>query len=190
MRSHFIWQLLPQLVAVCTGFLLDTDSVRIFSDLEGRLSEQTTTMFGYSVSFLNDTLLVGAPKVNASRFDDIIEPGGVYSCSLSDSGSADGCSLLQIDDSPNNIATIDFDFDPIENKTRQWLGATLSTEPNSGFVLTCAPRYIYKSKKGNKVEPTGKCYYGSILKTGSQFTEVSPCKDEYKLSTRSTFCTH
>jgi len=60
-------------------------------------------MFGYSVSFLNDTLLVGAPKVNASRFDDIIEPGGVYSCSLSDSGSADGCSLLQIDDSPNNI---------------------------------------------------------------------------------------
>jgi len=42
------------------------------------------------------------------------------------------------------LATIDFDFDPIENKTRQWLGATLSTEPNSGFVLTCAPRYIYK----------------------------------------------
>lgn len=56
-------------------------------------------MFGYSLSFLNESLLIGAPKMNTSQ-RDITEAGGLYIC------STDGdmiCSPLTIDKNGNNI---------------------------------------------------------------------------------------
>lgn len=58
-------------------------------------------MFGYSLSFLNNTLLIGAPKVNGSTpTQGITEPGGVYSCQFSGDMQ---CDLLDVDSSYNNI---------------------------------------------------------------------------------------
>ena len=56
-------------------------------------------MFGYSLSFLNDSLLVGVPRLNTSQ-PDITEAGGVYICNT----KADlQCSPLNIDTYGNNI---------------------------------------------------------------------------------------
>ena len=63
----------------------------------------SSTMFGYSLSFLNRTLLIGAPKVNVSGQPDITESGGVYSCSFSGDKQ---CQLLQLDNRPNNIGKL------------------------------------------------------------------------------------
>lgn len=58
-------------------------------------------MFGYSLSFLNGSLLVGAPKMNTSQLSyDIIEAGGVVSCRTSGDMS---CDTIVIDDNDNNI---------------------------------------------------------------------------------------
>lgn len=58
-------------------------------------------MFGYSLAFLNDSLLVGAPKLNTSQVrDDVMEAGGLFSCVTSGDMS---CNAYTIDDNGNNI---------------------------------------------------------------------------------------
>lgn len=60
-----------------------------------------SVMFGYSLAFLNGTLLVGAPKLNTSQIQDgILEAGGLFSC-LTDGDMS--CSAYTIDENGNNI---------------------------------------------------------------------------------------
>ena len=46
------------------------------------------------------------------------------------------------------LGTATYNYVEIEDKSFQWLGATVVTEPKSGFIAACAPRYVYKVSSG------------------------------------------
>ncbi|XP_067941540.1 integrin alpha-8-like isoform X2 [Watersipora subatra] len=164
---------LISLATLCQGFMLDLETAHIFSDND---QAAESTMFGYTLAFLNESLLVGAPHVAESQHPNIIQPGGVYSCNLEGNQQ---CSLLNVDSSNNNIATAEYDFAEVEDRSFQWIGASLTTDPTSGFVCTCAPRFVYKSLRARHREPTGMCYYSYQPGASKDFEEYSPCRTMY-----------
>jgi len=62
-------------------------------------------MFGFSLAFFNETvLLVGAPKLNTTQ-QDVIEAGGVFRCSVQPPYN---CLLINIDPHGDNYGKCQF----------------------------------------------------------------------------------
>ncbi|KAF6210014.1 hypothetical protein GE061_015769 [Apolygus lucorum] len=64
---------------------------------------------------------------------------------------------------------------PIDSKSNQWFGATLTS--SNGSVLACAPRYVYTQKISSEErrDPVGTCWLAKDQLNSSQ--EFSPCRN-------------
>lgn len=154
-----------------SGFNLDTRAPLVYYGPK-------SSLFGYSVALHRDNnvdwLLVGAPKDNTSQ-PGISEGGAVYRCPTAPLNSPGDCEKLVLDSEGD---------DPGEQKSNQYMGATVSSSGANGKVMACAPRFVWQTvdKDGEDLrEPVGQCIIASSdFATKEKYT---PCKTD-KLSDR------
>ncbi|XP_065210272.1 integrin alpha-PS2-like [Planococcus citri] len=123
--------------------------------------------FGFAVTgyidYSNTSLvLIGAPQDTDTLEGSNYTGGAVYSC---DADKPNKCQKAKFPGGQNLTG---------ENRTQQWLGATLTSTGYKGIVVACAPRYYVKDNEYSS--PTGLCYYtpnnGQL-----DFSEIySPCR--------------
>ncbi|XP_076285234.1 integrin subunit alpha inflated isoform X2 [Lasioglossum baleicum] len=159
----------------------------------------TSYMFGFAVSVYRDRqgrgwALVGAPTAESEQ-SGVHRGGRVYKCDIA---ADDACWPIPFDTKGNNYVknpSASSGYSQIDNKTLQWLGATVSASPvDGGPILACAPRYIWysvsqskydsednrwskESTAGNRREPVGTCWVVSDGVKESQ--EFSPCRTKH-----------
>ncbi|XP_055880602.1 integrin alpha pat-2-like isoform X3 [Biomphalaria glabrata] len=137
------------------------------------------SFFGYSVAQHIDQstnwLLIGAPKSNTSQ-PNLNQPGAVYRCRTD---KPDDCHVIPFDDKGNNVKPVltpTKRYEQIEEKSDQWFGATVRSSGENGFIVACAPRYVYFTNDLDKREPVGACYLSRPGTT--KFERYSPCLSE------------
>lgn len=117
-------------------------------------------------------VLVGAPTAVTSAYQgaQVGRGGAVYKC---DPQARDaGCILVQFDDGQGIDGT-----KMVENKTHQWLGATVASAGADGPIVACAPRYLRthkpKPNKDPEWQPMGTCYVAAANFTSIK--QLIPC---------------
>ncbi|KAK3108854.1 hypothetical protein FSP39_017291 [Pinctada imbricata] len=182
------------------AFNLDIDAPMI------KMGDFADSMYGYSVAQHMDQgqgwILIGAPKAQTGQ-PGIIQGGAVYRCKI-DRYNATGsltdssCQVIPFDRTGkfffsfpctryvrgisrgnSNQRDIQGRETPVEDKSYQWFGATVVSSGDNGYILACAPRYVYKSLALDKREPVGTCYLARSRATS--FEEFSPCRGNVDL---------
>ena len=119
-------------------------------------------MFGFSVSIHEGIdgkyLLVGAPKAQTQQ-PGVDNGGAVYKCKVPDDiGDPDEAAMCdetldKLDDAgnrytfpsaaPHQYSYVKSDVYNIqtENKSHQWMGVTVHSDPNDNYIISCAHRY-------------------------------------------------
>lgn len=173
--SHFL---------VLFSFNLDDKHSLVYSGSPGEY-------FGYALTLHaqnngENWVVVGAPLGNkTSRSNERNRFGSVYRCR----SGAPSCEVIEIDDSGPVTRTWNGEQVDIEEKTGQWLGATVasvtrkSSARADGDVLVCAPRYSLWGEVVDKPENRdrqllGKCFViRNDLSSTREFLE--PCFHDY-----------
>ncbi|ELU15482.1 hypothetical protein CAPTEDRAFT_203434 [Capitella teleta] len=170
-RCTVFW-ILCALLRTSLAFNVDTENHVVHSG-------PTSSKFGFTVKqFVNQEgkwLVIGAPEAETSQ-TGVYRPGVVYKCRAQNPSE---CYVIPFDTTGNNQEWNGYAYIQTENKTQQWLGATLSTSSDNGAIVACAPRYVYFSRKGDKREPIGMCYVSAPDMDTQKFT---PCKHYYDLT--------
>ncbi|KAJ8725942.1 hypothetical protein PYW08_004125 [Mythimna loreyi] len=146
------------------------------------------SMFGFSVQAHVDgdrkMILVGAPEAElfpAYEYN-VSKPGAVYRCepgyrNYAAEGNVrtlDRCSPMQFDKNPRNNE--DRQGRPVDQKSNQWFGATLTSTGSNGAIMACAPRYVsYVTAKLNQRDPVGTCFVANSPDL-TDVKEFSPCR--------------
>ncbi|XP_065210271.1 integrin alpha-PS2-like [Planococcus citri] len=125
------------------------------------------SFFGFAVTGYIDNsnkslVLIGAPQDTDTLEGPNYKGGAVYIC---DADKPDNCQKAKFPGGQNLTG---------ENRTQQWLGATLTSSGSKGIVVACAPRYWVKYNEYS--DPTGLCYY-TPTKGQLHFSEsYNPCR--------------
>lgn len=177
----FAWCVFLSACACVFGFNVDIPSRVVYKG-------NPNSMFGFSVQAHVDgdrkMILVGAPE--AELFPpyeyNVSKPGAVYRCepgyrNYAAEGNVrtlDRCSPMQFDKNPRNNE--DRTGRPVDQKSNQWFGATLTSTGRNGAIMACAPRYVsYVSAKLNQRDPVGTCFVANSPDL-SEVKEFSPCR--------------
>lgn len=147
------------------GFNIDTSSAVVYQGAQD-------SWFGFSVAAHRDQdtgwVLVGAPEADTEQKRWGVEkPGAVFRC---ETNLPYRCDVIPFDMTGNNNDT----GVPIDEKSNQWFGATVSSSGENGVVVACAPRYVYFSINKRRREPVGTCF--TAMDSFSRFSEYSPCR--------------
>nr|XP_054932188.1 integrin alpha-PS2-like [Dermacentor andersoni] len=131
------------------------------------------SMFGFAVTVHRDRgfnlLLVGAPDALAEQRN--VREGAVYRCRTEASAR---CETVSFDRLGTTEAPLGRYQERTDDKSGQWLGATLHSAGENGSIVACAPRYVYFSVNQRRREPVGTCFVWRSSVAG--FKEYSPCK--------------
>lgn len=154
-------------LAISFGFNVDIPSRTVHYGQAG-------SMFGFTVQShvdgIEKVLLVGAPEANSNVRQRLTRPGVVYQCRPN---KPNDCSEMVFDNRDNNV---DKSNRPIDQKSNQWFGATLSSTGLNGPIVACAPRYVsYVSANANHRDPVGACFVAKSLHDDNP-NEFSPCR--------------
>ncbi|XP_047021032.1 integrin alpha-PS2 isoform X2 [Helicoverpa zea] len=175
------WCLILCVCAGAWGFNVDIPSRVVYKG-------NPNSMFGFTVQAHVDgdrkMILVGAPEDQLySVYDyNVTRPGTVYRCdpgfrNYGAEGNAralDRCSPMHFDKNPKNNE--DRQGRPIDQKSNQWFGATLTSTGRNGAIIACAPRYVsYVSAKLNQRDPVGTCFVATSPDL-NDVKEFSPCR--------------
>jgi len=130
------------------------------------------SLFGFSVAAHRDQqtgwVLVGAPEADTEQKRWGVEkPGAVFRC---ETNLPYRCDVIPFDMTGNNNDT----GGPIDDKSNQWFGASISSSGDDGVIVACAPRYVYFSINKRRLEPVGTCF--TAMDSFSRFSEYSPCR--------------
>ncbi|XP_075227375.1 integrin alpha-PS2-like isoform X2 [Lycorma delicatula] len=122
----------------------------------GPLEDHIGSLFGFSVSeysYKSDRrVIVGAPKADTRKDVNIHNAGAVFSCHPKRENS---CTEIMFDKKGNNKVRNHH----LDEKSHQWFGATVRSSEKNGFVVACAPRYIFYNASGTgSGDPVGTCY--------------------------------
>ncbi|XP_059045250.1 integrin alpha-8 [Achroia grisella] len=157
------------------GFNVDIPSRVVFTG-------DQRSMFGFTVQSHMEgdrkTVLVGAPEAEPYQVEGVTKPGAVYRCDPASRTYTQrplhGCSLMDFDKTKTNNE--DSHRHQIDQKSYQWLGATLSSSGSNGPIVACAPRFVsYVSHKLNQRDPVGTCFISKTL-DADRVEEISPCR--------------
>ncbi|XP_015914570.1 integrin alpha-PS2 [Parasteatoda tepidariorum] len=174
---NWYWMLNRTLVLLClllclanfsvVGFNIDTRTALVHHGVNG-------SMFGYAVSLHRDRddgwLLIGAPKAQ-TRQPNVTEGGAVYRCTINQPAV---CQRIPFDDSGPGQITLRGQKERTDNKSHQWFGATVQSSGENGFIVACAPRYVYFSSNLKRHDPVGTCWV--VRSSFQHYQEYSPCK--------------
>ncbi|XP_055327673.1 integrin alpha-8-like isoform X2 [Paramacrobiotus metropolitanus] len=172
---YYQWLIVITVMAMAN---LSSISVSAFNlDLSSAVTHQgeAGSMFGFTVLQHTDKgkqmLLVGAPEAQTTQAD-VIKGGSVFKCSI----TQPVCQEIIFDSKGPNIVPNPMTRanEPLDDKSGQWLGASIASASPDGPVAVCAPRYVYFSPSFSKREPVGTCYVGTESLT--EFREYSPCR--------------
>ncbi|CAL1533806.1 unnamed protein product [Lymnaea stagnalis] len=172
LRASCVW-------VVVLGLLVAPGAEAFNVDLETAVVHQGTSgsMFGYAVAQHVDQstnwLLIGAPKFNTTQ-NDVVQGGAVFRCKTDVPSS---CQAIPFDNEGNNIK---YDqrtgrYLQLEEKSDQWFGSTVKSSGENGYIVACAPRYVYFTNDLDKREPIGVCYLAKASTT--KFEKYSPCSE-------------
>ncbi|CAG0884061.1 unnamed protein product, partial [Cyprideis torosa] len=117
-------------------------------------------------------LLIGAPEDQTDQ-PGVVRGGAVYRASTTPRRTI--LERIPFDQTGNNNDTNGFQLD---EKSGQWLGATVRSAGVNGSVLACAPRYVWYTATRNKREPVGTCFLSTA--GFDDFMEVCPCRNNYE----------
>ncbi|XP_047988907.1 integrin alpha-PS2 isoform X4 [Leguminivora glycinivorella] len=141
------------------------------------------SMFGFTVQAHVDNgqkmILVGAPEADSQYLSSNRKPGAVYRCDAGERGyqrdtPLDHCQEMWFDKKRGN--TRDKQQNPIDEKSNQWFGATLSSTGKNGPIVACAPRYVsFVNHRLQHRDPVGACFVASSS-DGHDVKEFSPCR--------------
>lgn len=117
-------------------------------------------------------VLVGAPSADTSEYQGtaVRRAGAVYKCNPL-AATNDNCTMLQFDLHGNA-----FDRSgnhSIEEKSHQWLGATVASAGADGPIVACAPRYLLTTF-GRDEQLVGVCFVADADFTS--VVEFHPCE--------------
>ncbi|CAB3221324.1 unnamed protein product [Arctia plantaginis] len=177
-------------LALCVFLCACTSALGFNVDIPSRVvyKGSQNSMFGFTVQAHVDgdrkMILVGAPEdqLYSSYEYNVTRPGAVYRCEpgFRNYGSEgairilDRCSPMQFDKNPRNNE--DRQGRPIDQKSNQWFGATLTSTGRNGPILACAPRYVsFVSAKLNQRDPVGTCFVANSPDL-NEVREFSPCR--------------
>ncbi|XP_014219756.1 integrin alpha-PS2 [Copidosoma floridanum] len=144
------------------------------------------SMFGYSVAEYRDQshrgwVIVGAP-LNQTSQPGVERGGAVFRCDIAEDNRCfpiefdkKGADYVKVNKHPKRA-------EPIDDKSYQWFGATLSASMlDGGPLLACAPKYHWFgyikanwSVAGFK-DVVGACWLTSL--TDGHSTQYSPCRN-------------
>ncbi|XP_032674406.1 integrin alpha-PS2 isoform X2 [Odontomachus brunneus] len=204
--TKFLWCLIG-LVAVelpiwhfADGFNVETKHYAVYH-------KEEKSMFGFAVSAYRDRYgrgwaVVGAPEAETAQAD-VYRGGAVYKCDIA---ADDRCSIIHFDDKGQNYVRnphVAGGLSPIDNKTLQWFGASVSaSRRDGGPILACAPRYTWfsmqqpkydpndkttkESTVGNRIEPVGTCWVA--VNNFNDSREFSPCRSRFWGYHRQGYC--
>ncbi|GLV41998.1 inflated [Carabus blaptoides fortunei] len=132
-------------------------------------------MFGFSVSAHQDRgtswVVIGAPEAKTNQWG-VKRGGAVYLCPTDRDG---GCRELPFDNSGNNVNP---NGTQIDQKSGQWLGATVNSGGPDKPIVACAPRYVwYTSPHFQRRDPVGTCFV--LSSDFRQSLEFSPCRTRH-----------
>ncbi|XP_071977682.1 integrin alpha-4 isoform X1 [Engystomops pustulosus] len=174
-KASHIWSLtlIWVLAANPAGtYNIDEENALVFKGPAGSL-------FGYSVVFHSyereKWVIVGAPKSNLTRYDDIVTPGSVFKCNLTDNVNGE-CEPMFVGE-PNGkrcgkTCTVDQD--------NQWMGVSLSRQPTKdGKVLVCGHRWKNVYYKNEHKLPLGVCYSVPANLRTDLSTKICPCYKDF-----------
>ncbi|XP_050304300.1 integrin alpha-PS2 isoform X2 [Anthonomus grandis grandis] len=142
------------------------------------LGSEDRSMFGFSVAvhkqgYNRPWVLVGAPQAQSQyQPPEVREGGAVYKCRIDGDNP---CEEIPFDTKGNHR----INGKQMDQKERQWFGATLSTSrsPVGGPIAACAPRYVWFSKEMNRRDPVGTCYVSDA--NFESFEDYSPCRTNH-----------
>ncbi|CAH1799398.1 unnamed protein product [Owenia fusiformis] len=151
---------------VTTGFNIDLKQPMVY---ETRMS----SYFGYAVSLHkngNDAwLLIGAPRYRTDQ-DRISNGGSVFRCSPD---RENYCEEISFDKTGNEQLT---DYPKYsEEKSNQFMGATVYSSGVNGKIVACAPNYRRYDNESDY--PVGICYTTSS--NMRDFKKFSPCRGKW-----------
>lgn len=134
----------------------------------------SNSYFGYTVALHKDRgvnwLLVGAPKAQTDQ-SKVKEAGAVYRCSTT---NPKACQQFVFDPTGSSVVQLRNESRQSDDKSRQWFGASLQSATDNGFIIACAPRYVYFSTNLRRRDPVGTCWVSRGSFSG--FMEYSPCR--------------
>ncbi|XP_073943620.1 integrin subunit alpha inflated isoform X2 [Choristoneura fumiferana] len=161
--------------AAAAGFNVDIPSRVVYRG-------SNNSMFGFTVQAHIDgnekMILVGAPEADSSYLP-LRRPGAVYRCAPGQRGyeraaPLDMCREMLFDKKRGNNE--DKQHNPIDQKSDQWFGATLSSTGRNGPIVACAPRYVsFVNAKLQHRDPVGSCFVASSS-DAHDVKEYSPCR--------------
>ncbi|KAK7864716.1 hypothetical protein R5R35_013608 [Gryllus longicercus] len=161
--------LLCSLCPCVDAFNVDVDHIVRYS---GRGADD---MFGFSVALHKESqsgeswVLVGAPQAQSEWQRSVHRGGAVYRCHVASSQ----CAQVPFDQSDGNNRNVT--RHDIDNKSRQWFGATVAAAQSGAAVVACAPRYVYyPNTREERHDPVGTCWVAQ--ERFARFNEYSPCR--------------
>ncbi|KAK3732301.1 hypothetical protein QZH41_010747, partial [Actinostola sp. cb2023] len=141
--------------------------------------------FGFSVALhshgSNKWVLVGAPLANqtappGSRYKVHERYGTVYKCTPK-KGST--CESVPIDTTDPKYQLYEDQAVNIEEKTGQWLGATLHSPGTNGKVVACAPRYTLTGSFASRPDLRSRVMIGRCFlvweSLSGKYQTIDPC---------------
>ncbi|ESO10163.1 hypothetical protein HELRODRAFT_168032 [Helobdella robusta] len=148
------------------SYFRNTPFVKLFQSTKYvNISDMVVYPKSYSFDVL---LLVGAPSCGMNKKLSLME-GCVQECSVDENI----CKTTKFERVGSTKEWNGQTMMPVENKTHQMLGASLSASAN-GLIVACAPRYVFMSRSGLLREPIGTCYLKNI--SSNKFYKLQPCK--------------
>ncbi|GMR41877.1 hypothetical protein PMAYCL1PPCAC_12072, partial [Pristionchus mayeri] len=168
-----LFGLLASLAIPGLSFNIDTKNAVIHN--------KANVKFGYSLDFYYEAegvpiLAVGAPEAETQnpQLRGIRKAGAVYACSLADPAT---CREIFADNDLGNEKRLNGSrMTTIEDKSKQFFGATVSASRKHDKLMMCAPQYKYFFTKFEVIEPVGACFF---LETGAQkAVELSSCRQD------------
>ncbi|XP_052757449.1 integrin alpha-PS2-like isoform X2 [Galleria mellonella] len=156
------------------GFNVDIPSRVVYTG-------ESKSMFGFTVQShvegQRKSVLVGAPEAEPYHVPNVTRPGAVYRCDTTRGYGyrpLQSCTLMDFDKVKYNNE--DSHRNQIDQKSYQWLGATLSSSGSNGPIVACAPRFVsFVSHKLNQRDPVGTCFIAKTL-DADRVEEISPCR--------------
>uniref|UniRef100_A0A146ME75 Integrin alpha-PS2 n=1 Tax=Lygus hesperus TaxID=30085 RepID=A0A146ME75_LYGHE len=146
------------------SFNLDVDNLVKYRGRSGSMFGFTVAQHSYQTQ---NSVIVGAPEDQTDQAG-VTKGGAVYRCHP----TGDNCERIRFDRNGDNK---DQYGNPIDSKSNQWFGATLTS--SNGSVLACAPRYVYTQPTSaeERRDPVGTCWLAKDQLNSSQ--EFSPCRN-------------
>lgn len=153
------------------AFNVQGDAPRIFTGAPG-------SFFGLSVKLhktsTGSRLLVGSPRANTTFEPAVAEPGGLFTCELTDPNSS--CQPFELDSTGNSRGGSN-PSSYKDKKDGQWMGVTLdATQGQNGSVVTCGHRWI-NNYYANHHLINGACYVTNAEMTATH--RLLPLIDQF-----------